>query len=295
MRLADPARDPRGDDARGEGVPAEVGSIAALDEQRWNERLLAAPLAVPGVRTWRYREPAVVLGRAQRALAASLRRDRADDAGGALPLVERLAGGGAVLVGPWMIGLSVALPHAHRLVAGRSIAASYDWLGEVFVDLLAARGVDARVATAADARKAAAPLAWACFAGVTAGEVLVDGRKLVGFAQRRNRHGVLLVAGMLLDAVPWAALCAAVVGDRTAAERLRCAAALAETTIDLATARDRRRVASGDAVVGPRRDAEAGSTPERGNDVAAELAHAVGCCVDPPSPASPAPGAPVYA
>ncbi|MFZ3220852.1 MAG: ligase, partial [Rhodoferax sp.] len=40
---------------------------------------------------------------------------------------------------------------------------------------------------------------------------LVDaqGRKLVGLAQRRQRTGVLLVAGTLVSAPPWSLLCEA--------------------------------------------------------------------------------------
>ncbi len=287
-------------------------SSAARVEQRWNERLLAAPLEAPRVRAWTYPEPAVVLGRAQRGLAGALATvpsaleaappaarapsgadtDRDD---GTLPIVERLAGGGAVLVGPWMIGLSVALPPAHPLVAGRSIAASYGWLADVFVAMLAHRGVAARAAGGADARKAEPELGWACFAGVTAGEVLVGGRKLVGFAQRRNRHGVLLVAGMLLDTVPWDALCATVLRDRPAPVRAAQAAVLAETTVDLraarTTSRDRVRAP---ATVEAAPDAGRFAAQDAAQSIARELERAVLRCIGP-SASSPACDAPVYA
>jgi lipoate-protein ligase A len=174
-----------------------------------------APLA----RLWLYPEPAVVLGRSQHALLPSLdaRRHR---------IVERAAGGGAVLVGPWMLGASVVLPAGHRLLPEGPVADSYRWLGELFVAALARHGVSAMAVPREKTWKAPAELAWACFAGMSPWEVASGNRKLVGFAQRRNRHGVLLVAGALLSAVPWERLCEAM---RRPASQAR---ELAATTAD---------------------------------------------------------------
>lgn len=177
-------------------------SVDAEQEQAWNDLQLAARVLHPLARLWRYPQPAVVLGRSQRALLASLDTGRHR-------IIDRAAGGGAVLVGPWMLGASVALPLAHPLVAGGSVALSYRWLGELFVAALAEHGVAAVSLPRAQTWKAPQDLAWACFAGMSPWEVAVDGRKLVGFAQRRSRHGVLLVAGALLSPVPWAILCEA--------------------------------------------------------------------------------------
>jgi lipoate-protein ligase A len=205
----------------GSPVPRAVAtrSVDAAQEQAWNEQQLAAPVRQPIACLWRYPQPAVVLGRSQKALLASLdtRRHR---------IVERAAGGGAVLVGPWMLGASVVLPLGHRLLRDGSIADSYRWLGELFVAALAQHGVAAAAVPRERTRKACADLAWACFAGMSPWEVAVDDRKLVGFAQRRARHGVLLVAGALLSSVPWESLCDAM--QRPAVQAL----ALAATTID---------------------------------------------------------------
>ncbi|MGE0799576.1 MAG: ligase [Lautropia sp.] len=187
--------------------------------------MLAAPVIRPQCRIWLYRAPAVVLGRAQRGWHAGL-------APAALPIVDRAAGGGAVLVGPWLLGASVALPLADPRLAG-AVADSYRWLGAAFVAALAEHGVVAESVAPAAARRAPEALAWACFAGVTSAEVLAAGRKLVGFAQRRNRHGVLLVAGALLGPVPWAELVAAL--GRPAEQTV----ALAAMTIDAAELRGR--------------------------------------------------------
>ena len=170
-----------------------------------------------------YPEPAVVLGRSQHALLPSL------DAG-RYRIIERAAGGGAVLVGPWMLSASVVLPVGHRLLPEGAVADSYRWFGELFVTALARHGVAAVSVPRERTWKAPGDLAWACFAGMTPWEDAVGARKLVGFAQRRNRHGVLLAAGALLSAVPWERLCEAM---RRPAGQAR---ELAATTIDAAQA-----------------------------------------------------------
>lgn len=241
------------------GDAAQAASDAAV-EQRWNDAALAQPVAAPAWRLWTYAQPAVVLGRSQRAWAA--------DATAASPLevVVRAAGGGAVLVGPWMIGLSALLPAAHPL-AGSAPVASYRWLGEVIADALHEVGVgDAKALSPEAVRERqppGAPPDWACFGGLSPWEVVAGGgRKLAGLAQVRRRAGVLLVAGVLLDAPPWPLLCRALRRDDADAERLRCttvgAAALAGASAD--ALRDRLRDAlaprlartlGGDGVSGP--------------------------------------------
>lgn len=175
----------------------------ACEEQRWNDQQLAQPLPAPAWRLWQYRAPAIVLGCSQRRLLADARDDRG------VELLLRGSGGGAVLVGPWMLGLSVALPSGHALVDPSAVA-NYRWLGELLADVLRDAGIDATALPAEDARAAKAPaeLAWACFAGLSPWEVVAGGRKIAGLAQVRRRHGVLLVGGLLLDAPDWPLLCA---------------------------------------------------------------------------------------
>lgn len=132
-----------------------------------------------------------------------------------LPVVEREAGGGAVLTGPWMLGLSLALPIGHAWLAG-GLLPSYQRLGELHVAVLQALGIhQARAVTPQELRADRAPrdaesLAWACFGGLSPWEVVdAQGRKLVGLAQRRRQTGVLLVAGTLVTEPDWSLLCAA--------------------------------------------------------------------------------------
>lgn len=165
------------------------------------------PVIRPDFRTWSYQSPAVVLGCAQRALQMEIEKRAA----GQLDILIRDTGGGAVLTGPWLVGVSVVLPHGHALL-GRSLGDSYGGLAQLHVSVLATFGVIAqtlvRPELTAHPERDAHDLRWACFGGLTPWEVIsTDGRKLVGLAQKRNRHGVLLVAGTLIGRVAWELLC----------------------------------------------------------------------------------------
>jgi lipoate-protein ligase A len=183
------------------GITRPGGGVACA-EQRWNAAQLAQPPASPVARLWRYDAPAVVLGCSQRRLLATV------DDSPELPVLLRDSGGGAVLVGPWMLGLSVALPAAHALVRGGPVPA-YRWLGEALAGVLRRFGIAAAALPpgALVAPRADDPLAWACYGGLSPWEVVAHDRKLVGLAQVRRRCGVLLVGGLLLAPPPWALLC----------------------------------------------------------------------------------------
>ena len=207
MNITSPTHEGHGE---GLSLTAEATGASDLDaarEQRWNEGQLAEPVLQPRMKVWTYREGAIVLGRSQHALA-----DRpADGAGGSspenladsdavrLPLVKRGAGGGAVLVGPWLLSASLLLPLDDPRMATTSVADSYRWLGEAMVETL----VDDPATGVA--------------------------RKLVGFAQRRSRHGVLLALGVLVQPAPWRLLA------QTLGHPVALADELAATTVDLAS------------------------------------------------------------
>lgn len=188
----------------------------AIDEQTWNSARLALPVQQPAWRLWSYREPEVVLGRSQARMSEALRTARSANRAATPPaaLVMRDSGGGAVLVGPWMLGVSVALPPAHPLVREGPVP-SYRWLGEALAGVLRDFGIAAHALAPAriDPFRAAVPApaatSWACFAGVSPWEAVVGRRKITGLAQVRRRTGVLLVAGVLLDRPDWELLCLA--------------------------------------------------------------------------------------
>ena len=212
--------------------PPPILPVTALQEQHFNEAALAAPVTHAALRAWTYPKPAVVLGRAQHQLALPAA------SAGALPVVVRGAGGGAVLAGPWLLSLAITLAPDDVRVAASPGAYSYRGLGEAVVAARAGVGVRARPLPPAERIPAPEALAWACFAGVAPWEVVVcdaaggPPRKLVGFAQRRSRHGVLLAMGVLLTSCPWLRMTERM--GLPASQARAQADALAACTIDLA-------------------------------------------------------------
>jgi lipoate-protein ligase A len=199
--------------------------VGPAEEQAWNERRLSRPPRAPLISAWRYRVPAVVLGCSQRPDAAMTAAARA----AGLALVERRSGGGAVLAGPWLLGVSVVLPRDHPLV-DPSITESYRWFGEAHAAALRRSGIDcqavAGAAAVAVARRwrllpAGGATSWACFGALSPWEVVTAaGRKLVGLAQVRRQVGALFVSGTLLAAPDWRVLCRVVDGSVSAAAHL---------------------------------------------------------------------------
>jgi lipoate---protein ligase len=151
-----------------------------------------------------------VLGCSQRGLSDAV----AQRLHGHAELVLRESGGGAVLTGPWLVGVSVVLPLTHPWACD-GVMASYQRLGQLHATVLNGFGVAARAMPPDELRsaRAASPLDtvdWACFGSLSPWELVnTQGRKLVGMAQRKKQNGVLLVAGTLWSDVDWRLLCEA--------------------------------------------------------------------------------------
>lgn len=182
--------------------------LGAREEERGVADWVANGVAVEAELAWvRYAAPAVIFGR--RGGITAERQARAATLG--CTLHERQTGGGAVLAGPWMVGLHLWLPTAHPLAAMGTIPCMR-WLGETLRGGLELVDVSTRLADAdamADfkARAAQAGVEWACFAGLSHGELLdASGRKCLGIAQARKQAGVLLSAGLLTGPTPWQVL-----------------------------------------------------------------------------------------
>jgi lipoate-protein ligase A len=144
----------------------------------------ARPLPDPAERAlWWFEveRPALVLGSAQRfdvvdAAAAS-------EAG--VEVVRRHSGGGAVLVEPaGTVWLDVVLPAGDPLWE-EDVGRAFHWLGRAWAAALVDAGLPAAVHLGPLVRSEWSRLV--CFAGLGPGEVTVDGRKVVGIAQRRTR------------------------------------------------------------------------------------------------------------
>lgn len=112
-------------------------------------------------------------------------------------VVRRRSGGGAVLVEPGgTVWVDVVVPPGDPLWDD-DVGRAAHWVGEAWVAALAVCGV----AGATVHRGGLVTTPWSrqvCFAGLGPGEVVVDGRKVVGVAQRRTRHGARFQVAALL-------------------------------------------------------------------------------------------------
>jgi lipoate-protein ligase A len=177
------------------------GRLPAGDQAAWTEALLTgvAQTRVPALH-WRETSPeALTLGRGQPLTHVDLSACHA----AGVPVYRRATGGTAVLSGPDLLGLDIALPAGHRL-SPANVAESYRWLGEALAAGLRALGVAAETVSPQAARAQAAslepddPVRRACFATLSPYEVTVAERKLAGLAQLRRGGAVLLQAGILM-------------------------------------------------------------------------------------------------
>ena len=164
--------------------------------------------------------PALVLGSTQPAVPER-----------GVPVVRRRSGGGAVLVRPGeVLWVDVLLPHEDPLWED-DVGRSFHWLGQAWVDALGRLGIDA---SWHNGPMVCTP--WCrevCFAGIGAGEVTVDGRKVVGMSQRRTRAGALFQCAALLKWDPEEMARLLDLGAGVAAELANLAAALPLDARDL--------------------------------------------------------------
>lgn len=101
------------------------------------------------------------------------------------PLIRRPTAGGLVPHdGDWTYSLTVPRGNPwHRLKAPESYRRLHEWLQAAFASL----GLDTRLAPGIDAEGPGR-----CFVGAEASDLLDQGRKIAGAAQRRNRDGLLI-------------------------------------------------------------------------------------------------------
>lgn len=145
-------------------------------------------------------EPAVVLGSHE---PAEWFDPLALEASG-LALARRRSGGGAVLVGAGLsLWVDFVVPAGDPLWDDDVSRASW-WVGQVWKEAFALAGLEEAEALTVW-RGPMRRTRWSsvvCFSGVGPGEVEIDGAKVVGIAQRRNRHGALFQSAVLLDWEP---------------------------------------------------------------------------------------------
>lgn len=142
----------------------------------------ADPAPIRSATFYNVERTTLVLGSAQ----STADVDRRVAAALGVDVVKRRSGGGAVLLVPGeFVWLDLVIPADDALWVA-DVGRAMEWVGELWRRALRDLGVAGDVSTTAgggDAR-------WAkqvCFAGIGAGEVVRDGRKIVGVSQRRTR------------------------------------------------------------------------------------------------------------
>lgn len=177
------------------------------------------------VRLCRPAGPAVVLGSTQP--IEDVDRSAASAAG--LDVVRRRSGGGAVLVEPGAVAwVDVVVPRSDPLWDD-DVGRAFGWLGSAWAEALTALGVPgAQVHRGGIVRSPWSSMV--CFAGLGPGEVMVEGRKVVGMAQRRSRHGALFQCAVPLA---WEPLRLLEVLALSGEERREAAAVLDESVVAL--------------------------------------------------------------
>ncbi|MHB1986854.1 MAG: lipoyl protein ligase domain-containing protein [Acidimicrobiales bacterium] len=152
------------------------------------------------------KDRAIILGSAQ--AGSDVDTVRCQELG--VSVVRRRSGGGAVYVAPEaQVWIDVFLPSGDPLLHA-DLGRSFLWFGHVWAEALGSviAGPNkpekvARLATEAIAvaRPGLKPSEWSrrlCFASLGAGEVTVQGKKVVGLSQRRDRSGAWLYSMALL-------------------------------------------------------------------------------------------------
>jgi len=182
-----------------------------------------------------------VLGSTQRSGVAGPGADGLD-------VVRRRSGGGAVLVSPGdPVWIDVWLPVGDPLWTA-DVTRAFTWLGRTWASALESLGL---TGVGVQGPEPGACTPWSslvCFGGIGAGEVTVDGRKVVGLAQRRDRHGAWFHGACLLRWDPTVLLGALVPDGNRRAEAGAELADAAVGLVDAALAQGGAPVPTADAV-----------------------------------------------
>jgi lipoate-protein ligase A len=157
--------------------------------------------------------------------------DRAAARSAGLDVVRRRSGGGAVLVTPDdPVWVDVWVPSRDPMWQA-DVTAAFGWLGSAWARALERLGLGDVAVQGAGPGACTRWSSLVCFGGVGAGEVTVGGRKVVGLAQRRNRHGAWFHGACVVRWDPTALLGAL---DLPPAERAAAAAGLAAAVAGVA-------------------------------------------------------------
>jgi lipoate-protein ligase A len=180
-------------------LPAEAPHEALLrDETLLSE---VGPGDEPVQRWWVAASPAVVVGLGLRHRLASIVDFERCRASG-VDVLDRRAGGGAVLVDEHMLCGAICVPIAQ---VASDLTESYRWLSDYLLGAAPGRRVEVAEARADVAALRARDdpvskvLLCTCYGALSPHEIVdSEARKLVGLAQIRRRHAALFQVGILL-------------------------------------------------------------------------------------------------
>jgi lipoate-protein ligase A len=160
-------------------APRSAAMNMAIDEA------LLDSVAVPSIRFYRWRSPALSFGYFRKFTDVANYAVERD-------LVRRWTGGGIVFHGEDLT-YAIVIPPSDP-VFSESSRSIYDAIHAALRDALVANGERAELAAAAgmvDAGAAIINRGYSCFANPVRADVMLDGRKIAGAAQRRTRRGLL--------------------------------------------------------------------------------------------------------
>jgi lipoyl(octanoyl) transferase len=141
--------------------------------------------AVPSIRFYRWRSPALSFGYFGKFTDVADYASERD-------LVRRWTGGGIVFHGDDLT-YAIAIPSSDPIFS-ESSRSIYAAIHTALRNALVANGEPAELASAAgpvDARAAIIDPGYSCFANPVPADVMLNGRKIAGAAQRRTRRGLL--------------------------------------------------------------------------------------------------------
>lgn len=170
---------------------ARTGLGAAAWNMAFDEALLefAAEIGTPLLRLYGWKEPAATFGYFQKFAEISAWTPLR-------PLIRRSTGGGLVPhAADWTY--SVVIPPGHEwyeLRAEESYRRVHDWVAESFRAMQVATELAACCAKELPGR---------CFIGAEKFDVLAEGRKIAGAAQKRNKHGLLIQGSIQPSRPDW--------------------------------------------------------------------------------------------
>jgi len=176
--------------------PMDGAGNMALDEAVLRSRLDRA--CPPTIRFYAWRPPTISLGYGQ-PLDGGI--DLAEAARLGIGLVRRLTGGSAILHEGPDLELTYSVVGSHDDFAGADdLLATYRWIGTALAAGLNRLGAAAKMVPVQPSSAGAMPAF--CFARTGSYELIVNGRKLVGSAQRRQGVAFLQHGSVMLGAAP---------------------------------------------------------------------------------------------